>query len=316
MQEKQPRNKHAKKFDLPAFIKSPAGMLSIGVVAVIVVVIIYLVATFGNHTKPTGTDVSSLSISSKAGSGDDSSSSDEISSNLAEPTATDEETAQKFEDALEQNSDVIGWIKINGIDDIDLPVTQYDDNEYYLDRGLDRKDYYWGTTFADYRCTFSAKGIPQSRNTTLYGHNKGDYKYFANLVNYCDDPGLIDEAPYITYTTEAGDVTYRIFAAFFTEIDDPDFYYIRANPTDEEFQHFIDEAKERSEVIIDCDVDTTDRIMTLSTCTYRFKKADGTASEDVRCVVMARELRAGETVDDTLTPAKDNPNAKQPTYKK
>ena len=70
-------------------------------------------------------------------------------------------------DALQEiNEDVVGWIYIPGTE-VNYPVVQGDDNEYYLHRTFEKKDNFTGAIFLDYLCQpdFS------SDNTILYGHN-------------------------------------------------------------------------------------------------------------------------------------------------
>ena len=59
---------------------------------------------------------------------------------------------------------------------------------------------------------------------------------------------------------------WQIFAAFYTGSDN-DFYYISCNMDADSLQYIIDEARSRSEHIYDVEVTSSDKILTLSTCT-------------------------------------------------
>jgi sortase B len=93
--------------------------------------------------------------------------------------------------------------------------------------------------------------------------------------------------PYIYYSTADQEMTWVIFAVFYTDIS---FYYNIPNPDQAFFAEIINGAKARSRHIFDVDVNTGDKILTLSTCTRAYGSSD-----QQRFVVMARLLRPGET---------------------
>lgn len=211
---------------------------------------------------------------------------------------------KRINEAAEENQDVVGWIFIDGLD-IDYPVLQAQDNEYYLDRGTDGSSFWHGCVYADYRITFN-EGCGLPRNVTLYAHNKDDHLYFADLRDY----RLLETArenPYIYFSTKDGDQVYKVFAAFYSEAQ---LGYNTTNPSDK----LIAEAKKRSQIIFDVDADTTDQLLTLSTCCYRYTYENGENRTDQRFVVMARRLREGESPEDTVT-MRQNPNPKEPQFR-
>ena len=59
--------------------------------------------------------------------------------------------------------------------------------------------------------------------------------------------------------------------------------------------NIITEAKQRSEYVYDVDVTGEDKILTLSTCSYKYDKRN-----DVRFVVMAKLLDEGEALQKTV----------------
>ena len=215
---------------------------------------------------------------------------------------------KRINEAAEENEDTIGWIFIDGLD-IDYPVLQAQDNDYYLDRGADGSSFWHGCVYADYRNTFN-EGYYTPRNITLYAHNKDDHQYFANLRDY----RLLETArpnPYIYFSTKDGDEVYKVFAAFYAETQ---LNYNTANPSDDLMAQLIAEVKKRSEITFDVPVDSSDQLLTLSTCCYRYTYANGQARTDQRFVVMARKLRAGESVDDKVS-MWQNPNPKAPQFR-
>lgn len=227
------------------------------------------------------------------------------------------ETKLGFKEALEANSDTVGWLKIPDTN-IDYPVVQENPNggylnTYYLSRDLYKKSSKNGVIFADFRTIFGAKNA-MSKNTVLYGHNwtnvsanprigNADDVMFAQLAGY-HHLDFAKEHTHIYFNSKDRDMVWVVFAAFYTDIN---FNYIDPNPTNADFKKIIDGAKERSEHIFNVDVNTSDKILTLSTCTRRFKNL----GDKQRFVVMARLLRADESSNDKIS-VKTNPNPKLP----
>ena len=115
-----------------------------------------------------------------------------------------QKTSMDFSALKEINPDIIGWIRAEGTN-IDYPIAQTDNNEYYLNH-LYNKD--WnsnGTIFADYRNT----GDFSDRNTVIYGHHMRDLSMFGTLDEY-NDKSYIDAHRYVYYYTAHHSYRYRI----------------------------------------------------------------------------------------------------------
>ena len=85
-------------------------------------------------------------------------------------------------------------------------------------------------------------------------------------------------------------MVWQVFAVFYTDIK---FDYINPNPADATFNSLIKKAQDLSFYDYDVEVTSNDKILTLSTCTYRL--ADDTKlhyPNDYRYVVMAKLLPA------------------------
>ena len=97
-------------------------------------------------------------------------------------------------------------------------------------------------------------------------------------------------------------MVWKVFAVFYTHTD---FYYINANPTDEEFEAIIKEAVAKSEYIIDEEIGPDDKILTLSTCTGLFKQP----KENYRMAIMAKLMPSNEIPLSEMTmKVEPNPN--------
>ena len=88
-----------------------------------------------------------------------------------------------FEALRKSGPDIIGWISLPD-SAINYPVTQADNNEYYLRHLYDGSYNKTGCLFADYenQADFS------DRNTIIYGHNMRDGSMFAALNEYDGQP--------------------------------------------------------------------------------------------------------------------------------
>lgn len=165
-----------------------------------------------------------------------------------------------FDKLKEINSDVVGWIKVNNTN-INYPVVQYGDNSFYLSHSLNKEYNAAGWPFVDYTVNLNE----DSRNITIYGHNRKDGSMFGSLKKVLTPEWYEnDENLKIEFITENGEEYYQVFSVY--EIE-KEIYYTNSNFTnDEEYADFLDELQSRSIKDFDVDVSTEDRILTLSTC--------------------------------------------------
>lgn len=217
------------------------------------------------------------------------------------------DTATKLKQWSAYNSDIKAWLTVPGTN-IDYPVCWASDINYYLSRGYDKNYSYYGVVWTNPETTFgTASQI--SPNTVLYGHNWTNYSanpriaspndiMFAQLTSY-HHLSFAQQHPFIYYTTpDGGTMTFKIFATFYTEVA---FDYINANGG----QYILDGALARSIHDYHVDVNTSDKIVTLSTCTRAYGK-----TSNQRFVVMARLLREGEGAGNSNIT--DNPGHQEP----
>lgn len=96
------------------------------------------------------------------------------------PEAGDE-SGVDFTALLAQYPDAVAWLRCDGTD-LDYPVMQADDNDYYLRRLPDGTWNMSGSLFLDYRCAADFSDVV----SVIYGHNMNDGSMFACLENYTD----------------------------------------------------------------------------------------------------------------------------------
>lgn len=213
---------------------------------------------------------------------------------------------EKYKALYAQNQDFVGWLTVPGTC-IDTPVYQKKSNEtYYLKH--DNYDAYtkYGIPFID-----AVHNVSElSRNTAIYGHNFGHNLIFDELHNY-QDPEYYKKYPVIEFNTLYKDYKFKIIAAFHTNgTSEGDngylFYYVAPKFGDKCMMDFHDELLQRSYIHTGVDVQPTDKLLTLSTCTYFFD-TNG-AIRNARFAVIARLIRDGESeeIDESLVKANDN----------
>ena len=208
----------------------------------------------------------------------------------ATPDPAAEEAAQraKYADLIARNPEFAGWIEIPGVD-IDLPILQTTDNYFYLYHDLDRADDKRGMPFADYECD-----MKDGRHLIIYGHNMGvnNTDRFSNLQKY-RDADYYTAHPYLKLDTLYKSEIYKIVAVYAVtsrESDGDVFHFNQYIDLDDAAeQTFLDEVAKRAFYTTGDYAYPTERLLTLSTCTYQM--------DDARMVILARPLRDGETTE-------------------
>lgn len=215
------------------------------------------------------------------------------------------------------NSDVCGWLTVPGTN-INMPIVHNSsqDNNYYVNRDWTGKLHQsnnwqsWTTTatYLDYRASQgSGWKNGTSRNLILYGHNWNNIvsplkignlqglDMFAQLPSFTS-LDFAKKNTHIYYSTGDYEGVWRIFSVAYCELS-TDFFYNNPNPDTEEYKKLLGEWKVRSLYDYDVELTTSDRIITLSTCTRIYPNA----GERQRFVVVARLLREGESENDSVS---------------
>lgn len=202
------------------------------------------------------------------------------------------------------NQQLAGWISVPN-SGIDVQVVQSANNTDYL-----KKDFYgnysrYGCPFLDYRN--DAKYLNQ--NSIIYGHHMSDGLVFAELSKYKELNGFL-ESPIIQFDTLYKSYKFKVYAAFITNSkaeDDNGYifnYTVTSFDSTSNFDDFIKALDERKLYTTGVDINSGDKLITLSTCTYEFT--------DARLVIVGRMLRNGETTDIDTTYATTNGNPRYP----
>lgn len=200
-----------------------------------------------------------------------------------------------------ENNDLRGYLIYEssaGLFDIEYPVLQSGDNDFYLNRDFYKKTNKQGALFFDYRnnITLGAK----NKNLIIYGHNLSTGQMFTYLNKLITRPNknYARSAATLTMNTIYEQATYKVFAVMVVntlETDGEPFRYLRTSFSgDADFLNFVAEIRARSVYDYDSvDVRADDELLMLSTC-------NGTSQvhfDEGRTVIVARKVREGESAE-------------------
>lgn len=163
-----------------------------------------------------------------------------------------------FNELLKFNSDTVGFIKVNGTN-INYPVVQTKDNEYYLNHAYDKSKNSAGWVFADYRNNM--KNF--DKNTIIYAHGRLNNTMFGSLKGILNSNWYNNKDNYvIKFSTPYVNTLWRVFSVYSIKAES---YYITTS-FDNDYDEFLQTIKNRSLKNFNTDVTSTDKVLTLSTC--------------------------------------------------
>ncbi len=214
------------------------------------------------------------------------------------------EEENKFSSLLDENSDVFGWISIEGTN-IDYPVLRSpkEDDDFYLYHNYKKEKSKYGSIFLNY----NYDDPKEIKNTVLYGHHMADGQMFADLMKF-SDVDFYKEHPIIRFDTLNEEGNWKIISVFKTntlrEQGDIFNYTVSSFSNSKKFVDYIEEVKKRSLINVPVIAEADDKLLTLSTCSYEFK--------DFRTVVVARKVKVGESLEVDTSLASKSPNPLMP----
>lgn len=171
-----------------------------------------------------------------------------------------------IEKLKQRNGDVKAWLYLPD-SQIDYPVVQGKDNDYYLHRDLDGNYLYDGTLFID-----ASNDDPfNETNTVIYGHHMFSGAMFCGLEKFADEE-YFDSHSVFQLTTDQGEYDIHVIA-YCNESSDSDLYTLRFREQDFTEEDFVSLIRQKAKVLSDEPFDTGDRFITMSTCAYNYKEA-------------------------------------------
>ena len=179
---------------------------------------------------------------------------------------------------LAQNPDFVAWLRIPGTN-VDYPVVQTDNPDYYLNHTFSGKSSVVGTLFSLADADYAAPG----RNIAIYGHHlrSSGEKMFTSLMRY-KNPDFYEDNQTIVLDSLYRHSEYTIFAVVNMKAGD----WEPSRTTfsgDAAFMAFVNRAKSESLYDTGVEVGADDHILTLITCDRSYAGKEG------RLVILAVE---------------------------
>lgn len=185
---------------------------------------------------------------------------------------TDNRITIDFNKLLEINSNTKAWIKVNN-SNIDYPVVQYKNNNYYLNHSFENKESSSGWIFFDYRNNLDNSDDLDNldSNTIIYGHARKNNSMFGSLKNILNEEWYLNKTNHLIYlTTSNYNTIWEVFSTYTVNVED---YYLTVKFEDNlAFISFIDTIISRSIYNYGKSVNENDKVLTLSTCYNKHKR--------------------------------------------
>ena len=154
-------------------------------------------------------------------------------------TSTGNNLLPQYQALYAQNSDLAGWIQIDGTN-INYPVMQSKhDPDFYLKHNFEKADSPHGCPYVQANCNLQTP----SDNILVYGHNMKDGTMFSDLLQYKRE-SFWQQHRIIQFDTLTAQAEYTVMAVFQGEAEDLFAYYQFANAeTPQEFAAYVDACK-------------------------------------------------------------------------
>ncbi len=191
------------------------------------------------------------------------------------------EVLEEYQTLYNKNRKLIGWLKIDDTN-IDYPVMQTANNEYYLDHNFNQEYDKNGSLFLDKDCDV----VRRNTNLIIYGHHMRSGKMFGNLNSYSSKE-YGEKHSLIQFDTIYEKGTYEVMYVFRSRIFNEDevvfkYYQFFDAASATEFDSYMQEMAALSLYDTGVTASYGDELLTLSTCDS--SEADG------RFVVVAKRI--------------------------
>lgn len=166
------------------------------------------------------------------------------------------EELQEFQELKTAMPAMVGWVRVPGTD-VDFPVVQGPDNDYYLNHDYAGNYNTLGAVYLDMDNTPDF----HDQNSIIYGHNVRSGKVFHTLTSY-EDPEFVKTAPEIEILTPEGWNYYEIRAVYSA---DPYDNFRSPQYEGEAWKKFTSRWEERN-ILNNPVPEPGEKILTLQTC--------------------------------------------------
>ena len=188
---------------------------------------------------------------------------------------------EKLAELKKENKDIIGWLKIADTN-INYPVVQTDNNDYYINHNFKKKYNELGSIFLDKDCSIEKP----TANFLIYGHRSEGGQMFETLTKYKKE-SFYKEHKTFEFSTLNEVSTYQIIAVFQSQVyyknqDVFKYYFFKDAKNETEFDNYIKNIKKLSMYKIEDTATYGEQLITLSTCDYHV--------DDGRFAVVAKKV--------------------------
>lgn len=194
----------------------------------------------------------------------------------------------QYQELYALNHDMVGWITVQN-SDIDYPVVQCEDSDYYLKHDFFGEENKNGQIILDTLCD----PYTPSYNLIISGHNMKNESMFSRLYEYYRYKEDWRKHKFIEFDTLMEQRYYVVIAAFFSANYDEDEEGFRYNADIRyrvDAEQWLDEVRSYQLYDTELDAEFGDEFLTLTTCNSNRRK-------NGRFVVICRRIREGETIE-------------------
>ncbi len=204
-----------------------------------------------------------------------------VTIHYTEEEETELTVLEEYQTLYNKNKKLIGWLKIDDTN-IDYPVMQTANNEYYLDHNYNQEYDKNGSLFLDKDCDV----VHRNTNLIIYGHHMKSGKMFGNLNQYSSEDYCKKHST-IQFDTIYEKGTYEVMYVFRSRIYNEDeivfkYYQFLDAASEKEFNSNMQEMAALSLYDTGVTASYGDQLLTLSTC--------DNSEQDGRFVVVAKRI--------------------------
>lgn len=159
-----------------------------------------------------------------------------------------------------KNNDVIGILSID--DEINTPIAQTKDNQFYLKKSLSLQRSVLGAVFMDYRVNKDSKQI------NIYGHNSTKYKPPFNALEGYLKEDYFNEHKSISLKIDNEIKKYEIFSIVLADKKSTEEHMNLNYKKDSDWLSHFNRLKKRSIYKTNIELNENDKVLVLQTCLF------------------------------------------------
>lgn len=164
---------------------------------------------------------------------------------------------------LDANNDYSFWLNITNTN-INYPVVQGIDNEFYLNHNFYKEDSISGSLFIDYQ-----NNIESDKNIVVYGHNMRNNTMFNNLSLFKEEKFFYNNE--IRIIKGGKEYKYEVFSVYVLSENEANFKLSFNNNTD--YLNYMNTISNKSIFSKDVEFNPSKEMITLVTCSYEYDGA-------------------------------------------